>query len=64
MRPLPPNSMLKLSRNDRSIQHQFNEGLEVEGGTGQVLVHTRQTVILCVCEKMTQMQFCPNTFVH
>ena len=48
MRPLPLNSMLKLSRNDRSIQHQLREGLEVGGETGQVLAHTRETVTLRV----------------
>ena len=50
MRPLPLNSMLKLSRNDRNIQHQLHEGLEVGGGTGQVhmLAHTRETVTLRV----------------
>ena len=45
MRPLLPNSMVKLSRNDRSIQHQLHEGLEVGGGNGQVLPHTRQTSV-------------------
>lgn len=48
MRPLPPNPMLKLSRNDRSIQHQLHEGLEVGGGTGQMLAHTRETITLRV----------------
>lgn len=48
MRPVPPNSMLKLSRNDRSIQHQLHEELEVGVRTRQVLAHTRQTVTLRV----------------
>ena len=54
MRPLPPNSMLKLSRNDRSLQHQLPEGLEVGEGTGQVLAHTRQTITLRVCKNETK----------
>ena len=54
MRPLPPNPMLKLSRNDRSIQHQLHEGLEVGGGTGQMLAHTRETITLRVWKNDTK----------